>query len=181
MKCGMCGDTGLQNNQPCPQCQPPAGGYRVELDYYKPNGTFYSHGEYLTKLLFLHDIFDEVRHLRADSNLPGIKGNDWVIHVSVPGHRHNHPTLIGLHELNWVQPEIPFPIHMITSIQPKYTTTMANHLGRLMVLYNEGYWDNEKGNWGNLLSARARYAAQEENDRTIGVMHTRIKGLQDGE
>lgn len=152
----------------------------VKLRYFKPNGTWYCDGSYETELAHLWEIFEDVRQLRWDSRLPGVNGNDWLVLVEVPKHPHNHPCMIGVNELNWVQPEIPIPIAMITSIHPRYTVPFADHLARLLTLFEEGYWDSERGCWANAVTALARYHAIEDNDRRVGIMHHRLKGSEGG-
>lgn len=67
---------------------------KVVLTYFKPNGKYYSEGNYITKLKELHDIRDEVRNKRKEGKLPEIQGTHWIVSVDVPDHRYNHPHLI---------------------------------------------------------------------------------------
>lgn len=69
---------------------------KVELIYFKPSGKYYSEGHYETKLEFLFEIWDEVREMVSNKELPGLmRGHsDFYVLVNVPGHKHEHPRLI---------------------------------------------------------------------------------------
>lgn len=69
--------------------------YKVNLTYFKHNGSFYSGGEYTSDKEFLFEIFDEVREMERCYELPGLRGNDhWLVLVDVPDHPDRHPHLI---------------------------------------------------------------------------------------
>lgn len=73
---------------------------RVELQYFKPRGKWYADGGYNTQLEELHDIWHEVSELRETGMLPGLarstRGHDYHVLINVPGHKHEHPTLLVL-------------------------------------------------------------------------------------
>ena len=69
---------------------------KVELEYFKQTGKFYTDGSYLTEKEHMSEIFDEVVQLKAARMLPGlIKGHsEFMVRVDVPEHPHNCPKLI---------------------------------------------------------------------------------------
>ena len=69
---------------------------RVELDYFKNNGKYYTSGSYDTDLEDLTDIWSEIRSMGARQVLPGlhIGHSEVIVSVDVPNHPHNHPKLI---------------------------------------------------------------------------------------
>ncbi|WP_024622494.1 hypothetical protein [Metaclostridioides mangenotii] len=60
--------------------------YDVYLDYFKQNGKFYSSGEYKTKAIWMHDLADEIKELKAKSKLPDVTGTDFIIYVNAIKH-----------------------------------------------------------------------------------------------
>lgn len=69
--------------------------HKVELTYFKQSGKYYSSGDYLSEKKDLWEIWDEVRQMVKDKQLPGlIGGQEFYILVSVPTHEHDHPRLI---------------------------------------------------------------------------------------
>lgn len=70
--------------------------FRVELEYYKDSGKYYSSGDYLTQKLQMYEIFDEVRQMLASGKRPGLVDghNEFYTIVRVPNHPHDHPALI---------------------------------------------------------------------------------------
>jgi hypothetical protein len=71
------------------------GPYVVKLIYFKDSGKYYSEGEYTTELVYMHEIFDEVRQLQSNCELPGlVKGAKYhVVLQTVINHPHDHPAL----------------------------------------------------------------------------------------
>ena len=68
--------------------------FKVNLTYFKPNGTYYTSSNYETNLSHMFEIHDEVNALQKTCKLPGILGNDWIIFIDVPDHPHNFPKII---------------------------------------------------------------------------------------
>jgi hypothetical protein len=68
---------------------------QVNLTYFKPNGTYYTSGDYITKLTDLQEIWDEVGIM---FKLPGLRPGftDFIILVEVPEHPDNHPKLLNI-------------------------------------------------------------------------------------
>ncbi len=69
---------------------------RVELDYFKSNGTYYTSGSYDTKLEDLAEIWLEVGEMFNHRTLPGLcRMHDYfIVLIDVPYHSYNHPRLI---------------------------------------------------------------------------------------
>ena len=69
---------------------------KVKLTYFKPNGKYYSSGNYMTTKKDLYDIWEEVEHLQEQGRLPDFGGSarHFIISVDIPGHQHEHPHLI---------------------------------------------------------------------------------------
>lgn len=71
---------------------------RVELTYFKPSGKYYTEGSFdVTDDTDLSDIWDEVRQMRKDSELPDLSlgsAQDFHVLVNVPQHPHDHPKLL---------------------------------------------------------------------------------------
>lgn len=74
--------------------------FRVKLTYFRPSGKYYSIAYYTTSKWVLQEIFEEVRELRRQGNLPGLVdfAREFHILVRVRKHPHNHPALILLEE-----------------------------------------------------------------------------------
>lgn len=71
---------------------------KVKLTYFKPNGKLYTGGEYDTEMEHMFQIFQEVANMVELGNLPGLVPRtpcNFIVHVSVPDHPHNHPHLIN--------------------------------------------------------------------------------------
>lgn len=68
--------------------------YEIKLQYFKPNGKFYSDGSYKSDKVHMFEIEDEIRQLRANGKLPGITGNVWIIYVNAKAHPQGYPLLI---------------------------------------------------------------------------------------
>ena len=89
---------------------------RVELDYFKTNGTYCSSGtlevpDFMSQSLGglssgiatpLFEIWAIVRLLQYEKSLPGLKEghSDFTVLVNVPKHPHDHPYLVipGAHD-----------------------------------------------------------------------------------
>ena len=69
---------------------------RVELQYFRSSGKWYSEGSYESNKAGLWEIWAEVRTMQERCQLPGlISGADYpFILVDVPEHPHRHPHLI---------------------------------------------------------------------------------------
>lgn len=70
--------------------------YNVNLTYFKPNGKFYSNGDYISEKEHLFEIFEEVAQIQKEKKLPGLyEGHsDFAVYIRVPDHPHNHPHLL---------------------------------------------------------------------------------------
>jgi hypothetical protein len=67
----------------------------VRLTYFKEGGKYYTEGTFdAPASLALFQIWEEVRAMKARCELPGIRGNEWHILITVPDHPHDHPHLI---------------------------------------------------------------------------------------
>lgn len=69
---------------------------KVLLDYFKPNGKWYSDGEYETDRTDLWIIWNEVEEMQILGELPDLVegAREFIISVDVPEHPHRHPHLI---------------------------------------------------------------------------------------
>ena len=69
---------------------------KVELNYFKNTGKWYTEASYETNLKDLHSIWNEIRGMKETKELPGlISGHgDLLILVDVPEHPNRHPHLI---------------------------------------------------------------------------------------
>ena len=56
---------------------------KVNLQYFKDNGTYYSSGSYMTDKKSMYDIRDEIEKMNKDKKLPDIQGSWSFIHVEV--------------------------------------------------------------------------------------------------
>lgn len=77
---------------------------KVELTYFKYNGTYYSSGSYVTEETDWDDIYFEVRRKIKNGKLPGltIGSNNFIILMNVPNHLNNIMKLLNLPESNGV-------------------------------------------------------------------------------
>lgn len=72
----------------------------VIINYFKPNGKYYSTGEYLTKVENngnTYAVFDEVEELQHTGKLPGLiegSGKDYYIHVNCDNLPNGFPCII---------------------------------------------------------------------------------------
>ena len=68
----------------------------VKLTYFKPSGKYYSEGSYTTNRGQLFDIWDEVKKMQEELDLPGLVPghSEFIISVDVPNHPYRHPHLI---------------------------------------------------------------------------------------
>lgn len=79
--------------------------HKVKVVTFKPSGTYYTSGEYVTELVNMFEIFDEVKWNALHGMIPGVNPNgawssepgtaDWILHVTseVPN---GYPGLIVL-------------------------------------------------------------------------------------
>jgi len=78
----------------------------ANLQYFKPNGTFYSSASFqvisIDFLPSIGEIHGHVRDLRNRGRLPGLalasndQAREFIVHVDVPAHPNNFPGLILL-------------------------------------------------------------------------------------
>lgn len=68
--------------------------YKVELQYFKQGGKFYTEGSYETDKEQMYEVSDEVRKMREEGKLPGICGSEWIVYVSADEHPNGYPLLI---------------------------------------------------------------------------------------
>lgn len=70
---------------------------KVELAYFKPNGTYYSSGSFETEFTDLCNIWYSIKKKILNKELPElVKGHsDYVVLVNVPEHRDNHPIILN--------------------------------------------------------------------------------------
>ena len=68
---------------------------KVNLDYFKESGKWYSEGSFETNRTELYEIFADVQHMLDAGTLPGlINGHSsFYVLIDVPDHKHNHPHL----------------------------------------------------------------------------------------
>lgn len=71
---------------------------RVEIQYFKGTGKYYSSGEYFTSLTLMQDIFHECIEKLQSGDCPGLANNavlrsGFAAIITVPDHPHNHPFL----------------------------------------------------------------------------------------
>jgi hypothetical protein len=76
---------------------------QVKLDYFRKDrpGKWYSEGELeVDETLPLYEIWEHIDWLREHRRLPSlIEGHsDYIVLVNVPGHRHEHPHLLGVRD-----------------------------------------------------------------------------------
>ncbi len=77
---------------------------KVELTYFKYNGTYYASGIYNTEETDWTDIYFEVRRKHKNGKLPGLPegSNGFIVLMDVPNHPDNIMKLISLPETNGV-------------------------------------------------------------------------------
>lgn len=70
--------------------------YKVQLDYFKKSGKWYSEGSYYTEFSDLYEIFKEVRQKLKKGKRPGLVDavNEFHVLITVPEHEFNIPQLI---------------------------------------------------------------------------------------
>lgn len=68
--------------------------YKIELQYFKRGGKFYTEGSYMTDNVLVYQVADEVREMRSDGKLPGISGSDWTVYVNTDSLPDGYPLLI---------------------------------------------------------------------------------------
>lgn len=70
---------------------------KVHLTYFKPNsGKYYAHSTYETDKEFMFQIFEEVEQKLKAKELPNLVTghSNYIVHVDVPKHQNNYPSLI---------------------------------------------------------------------------------------
>jgi len=72
--------------------------HEVELTYFKQSGKYYTSDSYISEKSSLLDIWEEVREMIRNKNLPGlIEGADeFIVLINVPYHTHNYPHLFNI-------------------------------------------------------------------------------------
>jgi hypothetical protein len=72
--------------------------HEVELTYFKQSGKSYTSDSYISEKSSLLDIWEEVREMIRNKNLPGlIEGADeFIVLINVPYHTHNYPHLFNI-------------------------------------------------------------------------------------
>lgn len=73
--------------------------YTVNVTWFRQSGKYYTSGEYITQKVHLFEIFNEVRDMARRGIRPGLRDcepgqNQYIGHMEVPGHDHDHPCLI---------------------------------------------------------------------------------------
>lgn len=71
--------------------------HKVKLTYFKRSGKYYSDGEYVSGTENMWGLFDEVRALQRNGELPGLiegGGKEFFIHVDPVEHPMGYPALI---------------------------------------------------------------------------------------
>jgi hypothetical protein len=67
--------------------------YKVELEYFKRGGKYYSEGSYVTEKGEMFEIFQEVGDMHLNGRLPGlVEGStEFNVYIKVLDHPHRHP------------------------------------------------------------------------------------------
>lgn len=68
--------------------------YKIKLDYFKSSGKYYASGEYSTKQKAFYKVFEEVESMKTMNALPGVSGNEFIIHIDSEEHPCGYPHLI---------------------------------------------------------------------------------------
>lgn len=92
--CEICGKTKNCCDVPSRILKPKHPKYEIKLEYFKQSGKFYTSGSYMTTKESMLDVLEEIKTMKAESKLPGIAGNEWIIHVNADEHPHGFPMLI---------------------------------------------------------------------------------------
>jgi hypothetical protein len=72
--------------------------YKVELQYFKSTGKYYTSGEYMSEQESVYDVFSEVRAMHKNGTLPGLTEHpgtrsDYTVYVNPVGRWH-YPCII---------------------------------------------------------------------------------------
>ena len=72
---------------------------KVELQYFKRSGKYYTSAEFETDNRPLYQIFEEVRQMQKCGVLPGLKPSlgqrsEFMVLINVPEHEFAHPQLL---------------------------------------------------------------------------------------
>lgn len=74
---------------------------KIKLEYFDYKGNYFGEGEFLTKKLFMFQIYDEVMLLKRNSALPNLKGDEEVtIYIDGSNHPNGFPMLCCLKNTN---------------------------------------------------------------------------------
>jgi len=69
--------------------------YKIKLTYFKESGKYYTEDFYETDKLWMFEIIEEVKQMKEGQRLPGISGNEWIIHIEAEeSHPNGYPCLI---------------------------------------------------------------------------------------
>ena len=70
--------------------------YTVKLTYFKRTGKYYTSGEFESPEKTLSEIWEDIKKMTSEGNWPGLVDgqHDFIIHIEVPGHPHDHPKLM---------------------------------------------------------------------------------------
>lgn len=79
-----------------PEVLVPEAGYTVKLTYFKPSGKYYSSGTYQSHQPHTFQIYEEVRRMVDQKELPGLlKGvSGYTVLVEIPEHPYDVPALV---------------------------------------------------------------------------------------
>lgn len=71
-------------------------GFKVELQYFKKSGKFYSEGDYVSEKEDMYHIFDEVRGMLEDGRLPGLADGcrEFHIYINAVDHPNRYPGMV---------------------------------------------------------------------------------------
>lgn len=70
--------------------------YKIQLTYFKENGTFYSSAEFVSDKMYMFEIFDDVKAMKDENKLPELATGGWdgPILVDSKTHPNAYPGLI---------------------------------------------------------------------------------------
>jgi len=68
--------------------------YEIELQYFTPNGKYYTEGIYNTEKEYMFEVLHEVKQMKKDEKLPCISGSNWIVYVNAEKHPSGYPLLI---------------------------------------------------------------------------------------
>lgn len=70
----------------------------VVLTYFKTSGKYYSEGKFTTKSTRMEEIFNEVKKMQEEGNLPGLikgSGQEFTIHINCKKVENGYPAIIS--------------------------------------------------------------------------------------